>query len=152
MSPGSLHHNKRIKDLTQTVIRHAQVVLSEILIFGSSDTAFVRPTYDYLLSAYAGVTLAEYSSDISDIHATYTLMENVRTQARIPRSIEGVFNWATNVVQKKARDYLDSSVSINSGDTLYSYPMSVAEWAPFRFIDSMPSSGWDGLEESMRPF
>ncbi|KAJ5293877.1 hypothetical protein N7508_008698 [Penicillium antarcticum] len=150
--PGSLHHSERMKTLTQTVIRHAQVVLSEILIYGSSDTPFVRPTYDYLLSAYAGVTLAEYSSDISDIHATYTLMENVRTQARIPRSIEGVFNWATNVVQKKARDYLDSSVSINSGDTLYSYPMSVADWAPFRFIDSMPSSGWDGFEESMRPF
>ncbi|KAJ5749088.1 uncharacterized protein N7511_010784 [Penicillium nucicola] len=152
MSPGSLAQNERLKDLTQTVIRHAQVVLSEILIYGSSETAFVRPTYDYLLSAYAGVTLAEYSSDISDIHATYTLMENVRTQARIPRSIDGVFSWATNVVQKKARDYLDSSVSINSGDTLYSYPMSVADWAPFRFIDSLPSSGWDGLEESMRPF
>jgi hypothetical protein len=152
MSPGALHHNERIKELTQTVIRHAQVVLSEILIFGSSDTPFVRPTYDYLLSAYAGVTLAEYSSDISDIHATYTLMENVKTQARIPKSIEGVFNWATNVVQKKARDYIDSSVSINSGDTLYSYPVSVADWAPFRFIDSMPASGWEGLDESLRPY
>jgi hypothetical protein len=29
-------------------------------------------------------------------------MEDVRTQARIPKSIEGVFSWATNVVQKKA--------------------------------------------------
>jgi len=138
--------------LTETVIRLAQLVLRDILVLCSSDTAFVRPTYDYLLTAYAGITLAEYCSSIPDVHATYTLMENVRTQARIPRSIEGVFSWATNVVRKKARDFLDKNVPINVDDTFYSYPVSVAEWAPFRFIDSMPASEWDGMNDSIQHF
>lgn len=138
--------------MTETVIRLAQLVLRDILVLCSSDTAFVRPTYDYLLTAYAGITLAEYCSSIPDVHATYTLMENVRTQARIPRSIEGVFSWATNVVRKKARDFLDKNVPINVDDTFYSYPVSVAEWAPFRFIDSMPASEWDGMNDSIQHF
>ncbi|KAJ5158518.1 transcriptional regulator family: Fungal Specific TF, partial [Penicillium coprophilum] len=152
MSPDSLMRNERINELTQTVIRHAQLVLREILVLCTAETAFVRPTYDYLLTAYAGVTLAEYCSSISDVHATYTLMEDVRTQARIPRSIEGVFSWATNVVQKKAKDFLDSKVAVVPDDTFYSYPGSVADWAPFRFIDSMPASDWDGMNGSMQQF
>ena len=122
------------------------------MVLCSSDAAFTRPTYDYLLTAYAGVTLAEYCSSIPDMHATYTLMENVRTQTRIPRSIEGVFSWATNVVQKKARDFVDSSVSIDVDDTFYTYPASVADWAPFRFIDSMPASTWNEMSGSMHEF
>jgi hypothetical protein len=146
--------NERINGLTETVIRHAQLVLREILVLCTSDTAFVRPTYDYLLTAYAGVTLAEYCASISDVHATYTLMEDVRTQARIPRSIEGVFSWATNVVQKKAKDLLDSKVAVAvvPDDTFYTYAGSVADWAPFRFIDSMPPSDWDGMNGSMQQF
>ncbi|KXG48911.1 uncharacterized protein PGRI_027810 [Penicillium griseofulvum] len=151
ISPDSLMRNERINELTETVIRHAQLVLREILVLCTSDTAFVRPTYDYLLTAYAGVTLAEYCSSISDVHATYTLMEDVRTQARIPRSIEGVFSWATNVVQKKAKDFLESKVAVPD-DTFYSYPGSAADWAPFRFIDSMPASDWDGMNGSMQQF
>ncbi|KAJ5804550.1 transcriptional regulator family: Fungal Specific TF [Penicillium psychrosexuale] len=151
-SPDSLMRTERINELTETVIRHAQLVLREILVLCTSDTAFVRPTYDYLLTAYAGVTLAEYCSSISDVHATYTLMEDVRTQARIPKSIEGVFSWATNVVQKKAKDLLDSKVAVIPDDTFYSYPGSVADWAPFRFIDSMPASEWDGMNGSMQHF
>ncbi|KAJ5561406.1 transcriptional regulator family: Fungal Specific TF [Penicillium sp. DV-2018c] len=143
ISPDSLIRTERLNELTETVIRHAQLVLQEIIVLCSSETAHVRPTYDYLLTAYAGVTLAEYCGSISDIHATYTLMENVRTQARIPRSIEGVFSWATNVVRKKARDMLDSKLPIAPDDTFFSYPASVADWAPFRFIDSMPASDWD---------
>jgi hypothetical protein len=145
-------HNDHINGLTETVIRNAQLVLRDIIVLSSSDTAFARPTYDYLLAAYAGITLAEYCSNIPDVHATYTLMESVRTQARIPRSIEGVFSWATNVVRKKARDSLDSNVAINVDDSFYLYPVSVAEWAPFRFIDSMPASEWDGMNESMQQF
>jgi hypothetical protein len=152
LSPSSPIRNDHIDGLTETVIRHAQLVLRDILVLCSSDTAFVRPTYDYLLAAYAGVTLAEYCSSIPDVHATYTLMENVRTQARIPKSIEGVFSWATNVVRKKARDLLDSNVTINVDDTFYSYPDSVAGWAPFRFIDLMPAPDWDGMNESMQQF
>lgn len=152
MSPNSPSRNEHINESTERVIQHSQRVLSDFLILCSSDTRFVRPTYDYLLTAYAGVTLAEYCSNISDVNATYTLMENVRTQASIPRSIEGVFSWATNVVQKKARDYVDSNVSINVNDTFFSYPASVAEWAPFRFIDSMPASGWDEMNNSMQHF
>jgi hypothetical protein len=152
MSPTSPNRSGQINGLTETVIQHAQLVLRDFLVLCSSDTRFARPTYDYLLTAYAGVTLAEYCSSIPDVHATYTLMENVRTQASIPRSIEGVFSWATNVVQKKARDYVDSSASINVNDTFFSYPVSVAEWAPFRFIDSMPASGWDELNGSMHHF
>ncbi|KAK9849277.1 transcriptional regulator family: Fungal Specific TF [Penicillium brevicompactum] len=147
ISPGSPIRNSRINELTSTVIRHAQLVLRDILVLCSSDAAFTRPTYDYLLTAYAGITLAEYCSSIPDMHATYTLMENVRTQARIPRSIEGVFSWATNVVQKKARDFVDSNVSIGVDDAFYSYSASVADWAPFRFIDSMPASDWDEMND-----
>ncbi|KAJ5489846.1 hypothetical protein N7453_010671, partial [Penicillium expansum] len=152
MSPNSLMRNERISELTQTVIRHAQLVLREIFVLCTSETAFVRPTYDYLLTAYAGVTLAEYCASITDVHATYTLMEDVRTQARIPKSIEGVFSWATNVVQKNAKDLLDSKVAVIPEDTFYSYPGSVADWAPFRFIDSMPTSDWDGMNGSMHQF
>ncbi|KAJ5228278.1 hypothetical protein N7489_008986 [Penicillium chrysogenum] len=150
--PDALMRNERINGLTETVIRHAQLVLREILVLCTSDTAFVRPTYDYLLTAYAGVTLAEYCASISDVHATYTLMEDVRTQARIPKSIEGVFSWATNVVQKKAKDLLDSKVAVVPDDTFYTYAGSVADWAPFRFIDSMPASEWDGMNGSMQQF
>lgn len=152
ISPGSLVRNERITELTNTVIRHAELVLQEILVLCSPDTAFARPTYDYLLTAYAGVTLAEYCASISDVHTTYTLMENVRTRARIPRSIEGVFSWATNVVRKKAKDILDSKLPMAPDDTFYSYPGSVTDWAPFRFIDSMPASEWDGMNGSMQQF
>ncbi|CAG8366591.1 unnamed protein product [Penicillium salamii] len=152
MSPNSPIRNGRINELTEAVIRHAQLVLRDIMVLCSSDSAFTRPTYDYLLTAYAGVTLAEYCSSIPDMHATYTLMENVRTEARIPRSIEGVFSWATNVVQKKARDLVDSTVSIDVGDNFYSYPASVADWAPFRFIDSMPASDWNEINGPMPQF
>jgi hypothetical protein len=152
ISPDSLIRTERINELTETVIRHAQLVLQEILVLCSAETAFVRPTYDYLLTAYAGVTLAEYCGSIADVHATYTLMENVRTQARIPRSIEGVFSWATNVVRKKAKDILDSKLPLAPEDTFYSYPGSVADWAPFRFIDSMPVSDWDGMTGSMQQY
>lgn len=86
------------------------------------------------------------------MHATYTLMENVRTQARIPKSIEGIFSWATNVVRKKAKDVLDSNLPLAPDDTFYSYAGSVADWAPFRFIDSMPGAGWDEMNGSMQQF
>ncbi|CRL19344.1 unnamed protein product [Penicillium camemberti] len=151
-SPNALLRNERINELTETVIRYAQRVLREIFVLCTAETPFVRPTYDYLLTAYAGVTLAEYCASISDVHSTYTLMEDVRTQARIPKSIEGVFSWATNVVQKKAKDVLDSKVAVIPDDTFYSYPGSVADWAPFRFIDSMPASDWDGMNGSMQQF
>ncbi|KAJ5793599.1 transcriptional regulator family: Fungal Specific TF, partial [Penicillium paradoxum] len=152
LSSDSLMGNERLNELTDTVIRHALLVLREIIVLCSADTAFVRPTYDYLLAAYAGVTLAEYCGSISDVHATYTLMENVRTQARIPRSIEGIFSWATNVVRKKAKDLLDTKISMAPDDTFYSYAGSVADWAPFRFIDSMPTAGWDGVSGSMQQY
>ncbi|EKV05913.1 hypothetical protein PDIG_81100 [Penicillium digitatum PHI26] len=152
ISPSSLVRNERINELTETVICHAQLVLREIFVLCTSETAFVRPTYDYLLAAYAGVTLAEYCASIPDVHATYTLMEDVRTQAKIPKSIEGVFSWATNVVQKKAKDILDSKATIIPDDSFYSYPGSVTDWAPFRFIDSMPASDWDGVNGSMHQF
>ncbi|KAJ5182036.1 transcriptional regulator family: Fungal Specific TF, partial [Penicillium cf. viridicatum] len=151
-SPNALMRNERINELTETVIRYAQRVLREIFVLCTAETPFVRPTYDYLLTAYAGVTLAEYCASISDVHATYTLMEDVRTQARIPKSIEGVFSWATNVVQKKAKDVLDSKVAVIPDDTFYSYPGSVADWAPFRFIDSMPASDWGGMNGSIQHF
>lgn len=144
--------NERINELTETVIRYAQCVLREFFVLCTAETPFVRPTYDYLLTAYAGVTLAEYCASISDVHATYTLMEDVRTQAKIPKSIVGVFSWATNVVQKKVKDVLDSKVAVIPNDTFYSYPGSVADWAPFRFIDSMPASDWDGMNGSIQHF
>ncbi|KAJ5941132.1 transcriptional regulator family: Fungal Specific TF, partial [Penicillium verrucosum] len=150
--PNALMRNERINELTETVIRYAQCVLREFFVLCTAETPFVRPTYDYLLTAYAGVTLAEYCASISDVHATYTLMEDVRTQAKIPKSIVGVFSWATNVVQKKVKDVLDSKVAVIPNDTFYSYPGSVADWAPFRFIDSMPASDWDGMNGSIQHF
>jgi hypothetical protein len=102
-------------------------------------TAFVKASYDFLLCAYAGLALVEYSSSLSDLQSAYHLMEDVRRQSEIPKMAEAVFNWATGVMRKRAMDQRRETVPMTVDSEMVDQGYS-KNWIPSLLVDSIDPS------------
>ncbi|PVI07415.1 hypothetical protein DM02DRAFT_551005 [Periconia macrospinosa] len=60
--------------------------------------------YDFLLGAYAAVTLVELADHLKDTENTYLLMEEVQSIRRVTCSMEPVYSWATDMMKKRVLD------------------------------------------------
>lgn len=152
----SATRQQRISGLIELILRYSHLLLDKGMHL-CSQTALVKPSYDFLISAYAGVTLVEYASFLQNPKLTFELMEKVQIQGQWgynPKiSLEPVFNWATNVMRKKAQDY---SVSMQQAelDVMHSnfdttttesrVPISM-DWIPNILIDSVCFSDYGDL-------
>lgn len=103
-------------------------------------TASVKPTFDFLLCAYAGLILVEYSSSLRNLEAAYHLMENVRVQSEISKMVEPVFNWATGVMRKRTMDKRQETVPMMDDDSAIVDLESSKDWIPSLLVDSMNPS------------
>ncbi|KAH8698809.1 hypothetical protein BGW36DRAFT_376755 [Talaromyces proteolyticus] len=98
----------RFSSQINLILRHSHLLLDQVMDL-CSQTALVNPSYDFLLTAYAGVTLVEYATFITNPQYTYELMEKVQFQqarCRGSKYLESVFNWATNVMRKRVYDFV----------------------------------------------
>ncbi|RAO72530.1 uncharacterized protein BHQ10_008542 [Talaromyces amestolkiae] len=143
----SATRQQRISSVIELIIRYSHLLLDKGMLL-CSQTALVKPSYDFLISAYAGITLVEYASFLPNPKLTFELMEKVQIQGHRSYnpeiSLEPVFNWATNVMRKKAQDYSVSMQqaeldAVNSNfDTTTNesrVPISM-DWIPNTLIDS----------------
>jgi hypothetical protein len=146
----SATRQQRISSLIERILRYSHLLLDKGMHL-CSQTALVKPSYDFLISAYAGVTLVEYASFLPNPKLTFELMEKVQIQGHWgynPKiSLEPVFNWATNVMRKKAQDYSVSMQEQAELDAMHSnfdttesqVPISM-DWIPNILIDSVDFS------------
>ncbi|PCG88752.1 Hypothetical protein PENO1_108520 [Penicillium occitanis (nom. inval.)] len=146
----SATRQQRISSLIERILHYSHLLLDTGMHL-CSQTALVKPSYDFLISAYAGVTLVEYASFLPNPKLTFELMEKVQIQGHWgynPKvSLEPVFNWATNVMRKKAQDYSASMQEQAELDAMHSsydtaesqVPISMG-WIPNILLDSVDFS------------
>jgi hypothetical protein len=146
----SATRQQRISSLIERILHYSHLLLDTGMHL-CSQTALVKPSYDFLISAYAGVTLVEYASFLPNPKLTFELMEKVQIQGHWgynPKvSLEPVFNWATNVMRKKAQDYSVSMQEQAELDAMHSsydtaesqVPISMG-WIPNILLDSVDFS------------
>ncbi|RMZ86012.1 hypothetical protein DV737_g183, partial [Chaetothyriales sp. CBS 132003] len=95
----------RIQQLLNLIIEHSQLILEQTADADASPT-ISKPAYDFLLAAYAAITVVEYSNSLPDVEATFGLMQKVCNQAKEMGSVEPVFKWATDMMSKRVVDVL----------------------------------------------
>ncbi|KAI1613824.1 hypothetical protein EDD36DRAFT_417685 [Exophiala viscosa] len=123
----------QIKKYVEVLIHHSRRIL-ELMITLCLRTAFVRPTYDSLLGAYASVTLVEYAVHLPDIQATFALMEKALLQGQRAQSNVLVLQWATNMMRKKL---LDAMPQRNLQVTEEDLPEPSTDWVSYSLVESV---------------
>ncbi|TQB70583.1 hypothetical protein MPDQ_000302 [Monascus purpureus] len=137
-SSADTTNNIIILRLINQAIYHSHQILEQMM-HPDRAPSYVHQTYNTLLRAYAGVTLVEYGVYLPDIQGTFRLMERVLCcPAQEERLVEPVFQWATNVMRKRALDAMHCSVEVDEqqlagggGDA------SAPDWTRHFLVDAM---------------
>ncbi|KAF5247680.1 hypothetical protein FANTH_6303 [Fusarium anthophilum] len=90
-------------------------------------------TFDFLMGAYAHVTLVEFSDHLEDIDKTFRLMEEVQNLRKGTYVVEPVSIWAMNMMRKRVYDAARPEMDTQA-DTL---PGLDVWWPPFEAL-----TGW----------
>ncbi|KAH7203465.1 hypothetical protein DER44DRAFT_885311 [Fusarium oxysporum] len=89
-------------------------------------------TFDFLMGAYAHVTLVEFSDHLEDIDKTFRLMEEVQNLRNDTYVVEPVSIWAMNMMRKRlldtARPEMDVQTEMLPGLNVW--------WPPFEALST----------------
>ncbi|KAF5675605.1 transcriptional activator of proteases prtT [Fusarium denticulatum] len=89
-------------------------------------------TFDFLMGAYAHVTLVEFSDHLEDIDKTFRLMEEVQNLRKDTYVVEPVSIWAMNMMRKRvynaARPEMDTRTETLPGLDVW--------WPPFEALST----------------
>ncbi|KAF5724198.1 transcriptional activator of proteases prtT [Fusarium mundagurra] len=89
-------------------------------------------TFDFLMGAYAHVTLVEFSDHLEDIDKTFRLMEEVQNLRKDTYVVEPVSIWAMNMMRKRvydaARPEMDTQTETLPGLDVW--------WPPFEALST----------------
>ncbi|KAF5536347.1 transcriptional activator of proteases prtT [Fusarium mexicanum] len=89
-------------------------------------------TFDFLMGAYAHVTLVEFSDHLEDIDKTFRLMEEVQNFRKDTYVVEPVSIWAMNMMRKRvydaARPEMDTQTETLPGLDVW--------WPPFEALSN----------------
>lgn len=96
----------------------------------------VLHTFDFLMGAYAHVTLVEFSDHLEDIEKTFRLMEEVQNLQKDTYVLEPVSDWATNMMRKRVFDTVRPEMDAQT-ETL---PRRDVWWPPFEALSSRMES------------
>jgi CTP:phosphocholine cytidylyltransferase-like protein len=89
-------------------------------------------TFDFLMGAYAHVTLVEFSDHLEDIDNTFRLMEEVQDFRKGTYVVEPVSIWAMNMMRKRVYDAARPETNTQA-ETL---PGLDVWWPPFEALSN----------------
>ncbi|KAF5576619.1 transcriptional activator of proteases prtT [Fusarium pseudoanthophilum] len=89
-------------------------------------------TFDFLMGAYAHVTLVEFSDHLLDIEKTFRLMEEVQDLRKDTYVVEPVSIWAMNMMRKRVYDAARPELETRT-ETL---PGLDVWWPPFEALSN----------------
>ncbi|KAF5555311.1 transcriptional activator of proteases prtT [Fusarium napiforme] len=89
-------------------------------------------TFDFLMGAYAHVTLVEFSDHLEDIDKTFRLMEEVQDLRKDTYVVEPVSIWAMNMMRKRVYDAARPEMNTQT-ETL---PGLDVWWPPFEALST----------------
>ncbi|SCN92828.1 uncharacterized protein FFB20_09294 [Fusarium fujikuroi] len=111
-----LEHSHHVIRLSRDMIRQKKII----------------HTFDFLMGAYAHVTLVEFSDHLEDIDETFRLMEEVQNLRKDTYVVEPVSIWAMNMMRKRvfdaARPEVDTQTQILPGLDVW--------WPPFEALST----------------
>jgi hypothetical protein len=117
------------------IIHHSQTILEQMMQL-SARTRYVKPTYDFLLGAYAAMTLVEYAHSIQDVQKSHELMKRAVSEQKQIGPEEPVLSWAADMMRKKSLDVLPVDVP---GDGVQNTQEHQRIWVPYDLINSRNS-------------
>lgn len=89
-------------------------------------------TFDFLMGAYAHITMVEFSDHLEDIDETFRLMEEVQNLRKDTYVVEPVSIWAMNMMRKRvfdaARPEVDTQTQMLPGLDVW--------WPPFEALST----------------
>ncbi|KAF2008761.1 hypothetical protein BU24DRAFT_429067 [Aaosphaeria arxii CBS 175.79] len=140
-------------DLSLTRSQDLLNILSNLYV----STCQAKLVFDFLLGAYAAVTIVEYSHHLTSTQATFSLMDRIIERERLQfRTIEPVLQWATDVMRKKAMDEVQSAQGqeqdMTGMEVVYGQQGGGAQqmsWVPGVLVESMFSFEEEGLGTNM---
>ncbi|KAF9773338.1 hypothetical protein IL306_008871 [Fusarium sp. DS 682] len=89
-------------------------------------------TFDFLMGAYAHVTLVEFSDHLEDIEKTFRLMEEVQNLRKDVYVFEPVSSWAMNMMRKRVFDTVRPEMDAQAE----TWPGRDVWWPPFEALSS----------------
>ncbi|KAF4435872.1 Transcriptional activator of proteases prtT [Fusarium acutatum] len=89
-------------------------------------------TFDFLIGAYAHVTLVEFSDHLEDIDETFRLMEEVQNLRKDTYVVEPVSIWAMNMMRKRLLDTVRPDVDAQTE----MLPGLDVWWPPFEALST----------------
>jgi hypothetical protein len=139
--------NERLERVITSILRHCHLIIEKMGVYS---TLFgTIQCYDFLLGAYAAITLVEYSDYLPNVEATFQLVQKVHSGWH-PVGDEPVFTWAKNMMYKRAVDKGKETAA--SEHRSQDIPQgSETWWAPFELLNSaLPCDDvnmWPGTDE-----
>ncbi|CAI6336788.1 unnamed protein product [Periconia digitata] len=129
-NPNLPHTDVQLERHIESNIHHSYSIIKDMGVLMESFGAL--HIYDFLLGAYAAVTLVELVDHLEDIEKTYSLMAKVQNIRRITCSMEPVFSWATDMMRKRMLD--TAQQDLHSGaERSQSFGVW---WPPFEALNS----------------
>ncbi|KAH8659882.1 hypothetical protein BX600DRAFT_513542 [Xylariales sp. PMI_506] len=133
MGTANNSHHGQLEELTASILHHCHLVVEKMGTYAA--LVGTVQTYDFLLSAYAAITLVEYSECLPDVQATFRLMERVHLEQRGVKK-EPVFNWAKNMMHKRATDRDRQAERSQQRWNSDGAPAVETWWAPSELLNS----------------
>ncbi|KAM0081728.1 hypothetical protein ACKRZS_006116 [Fusarium odoratissimum] len=135
----SQHHKEDINNARENAVydQHIEPILKhshQIIRLSREMTRQKRVihTFDFLMGAYAHVTLVEFSDHLEDIDKTFRLMEEVQNLRKDTYVVEPVSIWAMNMMRKRlldtARPEMDVQTEMLPGLNVW--------WPPFEALST----------------
>ena len=127
VGPGGDEGETNLQECMRSIIRHCNKLLEQIsdymILLGTIQT------FDFLLCAYAAITLVEFAEYIDDLGSTFALMDRIHLERQSTDKVEPVFGWPRDMMHKQVVDRDGSgSWSRLRAEMLHGYEM---EWTPF---------------------
>ncbi|KAI1060735.1 hypothetical protein LB506_007062 [Fusarium annulatum] len=111
-----LEHSHHVVRLSRDMIRQKKII----------------HTFDFLMGAYAHVTLVEFSDHLEDIDETFRLMEEVQNLRKNTYVVEPVSIWAMNMMRKRVFDAARPEVNTQA----QMLPGLDVWWPPFEALST----------------
>lgn len=89
-------------------------------------------TFDFLMGAYAHVTLVEFADQLEDIDKTFRLMEEVQNLRKDTYVVEPVSIWAMNMMRKRLLDTVRPEMDVQTE----MLPGLDVWWPPFEALST----------------
>ncbi|KAH7244528.1 uncharacterized protein BKA55DRAFT_574037 [Fusarium redolens] len=89
-------------------------------------------TFDFLMGAYAHVTLVEFSDHLEDIDKTFRLMKDVQNLRQGTYVFEPVSSWAMNMMRKRVFDTVRPEMNAQTE----AWPGREVWWPPFEALST----------------